>query len=64
MKRRVMVDRYNIIDRRDVANAVHQFEEHEKKLAAARNGYNSSYNESSETKNTPPSKPSNLIVVN
>ena len=58
-----MVDRYNIIGR-DMANAVHQLEEHEKKLAVPRNGYNSGYNESSEAKNTSPSKPSNLIVVN
>ena len=59
-----MVDRYNIIDRRYMANAVHQLEEHEKKLAAARTGYNSGYNETSEAKNTPPSEPTNPIVVN
>jgi hypothetical protein len=49
-------DRYNIIDRRDVANAVRQLEEHEKKLAEARNGYNSGYSAPSEVQNTPPEK--------
>jgi integrase len=53
---RSVFDRYNIIDRRDMANAVRQLEEHEKKLAEARNGYNSGYSEPSEAKNTPPEK--------
>jgi hypothetical protein len=41
-KTRSVFDRYNI-DRRDMANAVHQLEEHEKELGAARNSYNSGY---------------------
>jgi len=40
-KTRSVFDRYNVIDRRDMANAIRQLEEHEKTLAESRNGYNS-----------------------
>jgi hypothetical protein len=47
-----------------MVNAVRQLEEHEKKLAESRNGYNSGYSRPSEVETTPPSKPVNPKVVN
>jgi hypothetical protein len=47
-KTRSVFDRYNIIDRRDMANAIRQLEEHEKMLAESRNGYNFGYNAPSD----------------
>jgi hypothetical protein len=41
-----------------------KLEEHEKKLAAARNSYNSGYSEQLEAENTLPGEPTNPIVVN
>ena len=55
-KTRSVFDRYNIIDRRDLANAVRQLEQHEKSLADSRNGYNHGYSEASEPENAPPKK--------
>jgi integrase len=63
-KTRSVFDRYNIIDRRDMANAVRQLEEHEKKLAEARISYNLSYSAPSKVQTTPPTKPTNPSVVN
>jgi len=49
-------DRYNIIDRRDMTNALRQLEEHEKMLAESRNGYNSCYCAPSEVQTVPPDR--------
>jgi hypothetical protein len=55
-KTRSVFDRYNIIDRRDMANAIRQLEQHERTLAESRNGYNSGYSAPSEVQDTPPAK--------
>jgi hypothetical protein len=47
-KTRSIFDRYNIIDRRDMASAIRQLEQHERMLAESRSGYNSGYSAPSE----------------
>lgn len=53
---RSVFDRYNSIDRPDMANAIRQLEPHEKMLAESRNGYNSGYIAPSEVQTVPPNR--------
>lgn len=55
-KTRGVFDRYNIIDRRDIGNAIRQLKAHEKSVAESRNGYNPGYSAPDSVQNTPPDK--------